>query len=404
MVQALAREQPIVYRRHPEGISPGANILASVALASGAWCWLHGSDDRIAPGAIDAVLERVARDDGIAGVSFARAGFAGEPGREHESLPDPDLLLPDDRDRPHRWADPSEALAQTGLIHTHLSTLVFRRAAWAASLARDPRAPLRIAPHYPHVHLVGRMLVDGAGAWAWEPRRIVRSRFDDQAIEYYDGHVRTANSVGLPRELATIWRALLGPRDPAVRRLVERMHAMWGVPQARRQKHARDGSVLMDLRLLGMARIYWRLPRFWTRTVPYLLVPSPVARAARALLYRVPPMRALPAGDHARVRVEAPAAAEAGQEIVVRIAIEALGPALRTARPHPVWLTTSWDDGPPEQLGLPHAVRRRPETIDVRVGVPWTPGRHVLAVALRQAGTGPLAAAERHVDVLPWPG
>ena len=401
LVRDLARTHRVVYHRHDRDIGAAANVLASVALASGEWVWLHSSDDALAPGALDAVVRRL-RDgeDELVGLSLGRARM--DRGMRREEVPEPAAVLPDDPERPQVFTDPREALAQAGIMQTFLTSTIVRRAAWVSVVAQDAGAPQRTTRLFPHCYIIGRALLDGGGAWAWDPRKLVLARTGNEIFSALGGGAVSA-SVEVSRELVKLWTALLGPRDPAFRALCERAWALWASPAW--IEHVKLGplaSTAADLRLLGLVRPLWRLPRFWKESVPRLLLPHLVTHGARSTRLRAFRMGQRLAGRGlARVTTELPDGAEVGAYLRLRCTVEALGAArLRTALPHPVYLTVDWD-GPgegrpePQRLVLGRTVRPgHPLVMDVSTSAPWSTGEHVLSVGLWQQGLGRLDAVD----------
>ena len=409
LVEGLAREHPIVYLRHPHDLGAARNVLASVAMASGEWCWLHSSDDVLLPGAIEAVLARLSDTDAgeLAGLTIARANFDHALGEEIDA--EPDAVLPDEPERARTFADPREALAQLGLIQTFLSTMIVRRAAWDAALARGGD-PLRIAPLFPHTYLAGRILLDGAGAWAWEPRKLVINRTGSGLFAAIAGGELGA-TILTPTALVRMWVALLGARDPVLRALLERARQLWaGSWWIAESKLGPQASTRTDLRLLTLVRPLWRLPKFWTRTFPRLLVPHRLAALARRVRYRTQPMDALTdAASAGRVVADLPTAIEAGARLRLSCRVEASdGVRLRTAPPHPVTLVVRWEPSGPAPLvtALPGTVRDGgPAIFELATTAPWTPGEHTLSLTLeQQPGIGPIGTPARTtVRVTPRP-
>jgi len=413
LVTALARAHPIVYHRHPQNIGPGENVMASATLGSGRWLWLHSSDDTIVPGAVDAVLRWVESAPTLVGLSLARARL--ERGMRYEIEPEPSVIAPDQPGRRQIFADSREALAQVGIMQTFLTSTIVRRDAWEQALARDPDLPIRLAPHFPQTYVIGRALLDDGGGWGWEPRKLVLNRTGNELFSELGGSRVTA-SVMMPTELERLWRTLLGPRDATMQQLRERLRLIWAAPGwLDMAKLGPAASTVTDLQLLGIAGPLWRLPQFWTRTVPRLAMPHLVAHAARSTRLRTIRMPRLPAGraDAARITVDVPPTAEAGAFLRLPCTIEAVGrAALRTAMPAPVYLVVAWrgarENGRPieQRRALPRTVRPGdPLTLDVTVSAPWTPGEHVLTIGLEQEnGAGMLTEHVAAVHVIPQPG
>ena len=95
--------------------------MASVALASGEWCWLHGSDDLIADGALRAVLDATTDAPDAVGITVARALFDLE--MADERMPTPPRSCP----RPERSrtiTDPREGSTRLAVLHTYLTSQV----------------------------------------------------------------------------------------------------------------------------------------------------------------------------------------------------------------------------------------------------------------------------------------
>ena len=49
----------IVYHVNEVNIGPDKNFLKAVSISSGEYCWLFGSDDKVADGAVKRVLDQI---------------------------------------------------------------------------------------------------------------------------------------------------------------------------------------------------------------------------------------------------------------------------------------------------------------------------------------------------------
>lgn len=105
-------------------------LLAAVELAQAPWCWLLGSDDLVAPEAVDEIVALVQRHPDAAGATFNRTLVD----RRHPSviLHDPSRLLPDERER--ELTREEEIFAQLGQLHDYISTQVVDRELWTQAV------------------------------------------------------------------------------------------------------------------------------------------------------------------------------------------------------------------------------------------------------------------------------
>lgn len=75
MIERFKQKYPIIYSRHSENLGADRNFLNAVAIASGDYCWLFGSDDRFEEGAINKVVEFIEQNPTCAGISVNCQGY-----------------------------------------------------------------------------------------------------------------------------------------------------------------------------------------------------------------------------------------------------------------------------------------------------------------------------------------
>ena len=111
------------------------DILKSVELAKGDYCWLFSADDVLKPGAIDAVRRRIAEDDSwnVMVTNFTLCDFNMKRIGPHQ------IVDHHDGDRVFDWNNPEEkkeylrlALTSTAFF-SFISSLVIRREDWLAA-------------------------------------------------------------------------------------------------------------------------------------------------------------------------------------------------------------------------------------------------------------------------------
>jgi hypothetical protein len=401
----VAAGAPIRYRRHPRDLGATTNVMASVALATGEWCWLHASDDLIADGALRAVLAATAVPGDVAGVTIGRATFDAAMVREREV--DPAALLPSDSERARIFDDPFEAIAELGMLFTYLPSQVVRRAAWEAIVVADARRPLTASAYYSHVYVLVRILLNPsppAPRWSWVPDKLVmnRPRHDVALL----GGSTLAAALSQPADLVHTWSAALGPAAPGARprrrrplrgrtaalhrALLRRAAGIWAVPAELDALKARPGHTLGDdgRMLWALVRVFWSLPAFWRTALPRLLTPHRLVATRRRSA-----MPALaPAELTITVAAVLPVSAVTARNLVLDCEIvNHSAQTVRSTEPHPVHVGARWHDEGGQTIReldralLPAALAPGARCrVTLTTPTPWAPGRFVLDVSAVQ--------------------
>lgn len=138
----------IVYQS--ENIGPDKNFVAVVAESSAPFCWLMGSDDALAPGAVVTMLRVLTGRSDIAGVTTNYVPRSYDLSATMRGAHDPDFR----ETRILSGAD--DVFVQIGHHLGFLSSQVVRRSLWLDAAA-DP-ASHAFHKGYIHVYLIGRML------------------------------------------------------------------------------------------------------------------------------------------------------------------------------------------------------------------------------------------------------
>lgn len=266
----------LIYYCADQNMGADRNFLKAVELASGDFCWLMGSDDKLEPGALAHVAQAIRQDPDLAGMSVAAQGYHADLVRPM-FIPDPIALgFKDDtvlvgRDRIATAIGPSLG---------YLSSIVVQRALWNAVVARCPVD--NYLNSYVHIYVILRAL-DNGSRWLCIPRRLVgwrsgndsflrlgqfnRLRIDVVGYDQVFGDVFGRNSKTYHRVMAK------------VAALHVRMHLRGGKLRGERADYFVKSAGLT-------VRHYWRYPAFWLRTAPIFVVPGFVMRGARWLYRR----------------------------------------------------------------------------------------------------------------------
>ena len=387
MVQARRRElgTRLRYRRNERDLGVGGNILRAVELAAGDYCWLLGSDDRPAAGAVRAVLDLIDSHPGASGFQLGML-------RPSADLSEPIELLGADHpaERVTTAYTSPDAIAQAlGVSQLWLSPCVVRRDRWQAVSRADPGLVDR-HPEHAHGYVIGRM-AQRDPLWIWCPRPLVNagSGTDWLADETGPGMPRRVARIVPP--LQRLWAELHGPGSPTYRKLVASWSNWVAGPSAAYEAKIQPGHTWRDdLRLLGVVRLAWRSRRFRRETLPWLLVPHRAFKAGGCWRWALGSGRELPrTACRTTVAVRRLPELASGHQARIPCTVENGGPhALSSRLPHPVRLAARWFDGEgrlaaegPRTPFLPALRSGERRRVEMRVNPPSEPGEYELRIA-----------------------
>lgn len=268
-----------------EGFEP--NLLKSVELANGDYCWLFSSDDQLVAGSIDKVIHLLAQQPNLAGVSVNRVNYDRDMTRE--SWQDPAGIYPVSPEWPHRYDSADQALQECGVVFTYASSQIVCRGLWREVV--DAYGANRLARYriFPHLFVIAAM-VARRPAWLWFPDKLVKNRVEnDSLVRDLDDQIFLYRLATM-KEISQIWMDLLGRGSPQYRVMMTRFYRLWWNGAAvRRQvkltpRHSFRGDVSL---LVGSTRQLYFLPEFWRDAFPALLTPYWVVRFQQYLRDRL---------------------------------------------------------------------------------------------------------------------
>ncbi len=256
----------LVYRRHPENLGPDRNFLAVVDAATGQFCWLMGSDDKIEDGSLNRVLDATDEWRDAAGFSVNMAVYDSTLTVRG---PAPNLL-PISKDELVEGA--GTIFARFGLYQGYLSGQVVRRDLWREVC--DEGEQIAFLNVFVHLFVIGRM-VQKVPRWGAIHQRCCGWRSGNDSF-LGDGWVRRLqidvegfNSIAV---------ALFGEHSDTVRTMRRRLIATYHHLQFRSAKLRRpSGKEFADASSL-LARTYWRHPEFWLLIAPWIVTPGFLTR------------------------------------------------------------------------------------------------------------------------------
>ncbi len=147
----------ITYFRWGENRGPDRNFLKVVDLAQGSYCWLMGSDDTLASGAIERMLQQMDTGYDIYLCNRMECDIGLKPIRSHRWLTNYGDELFDFNDRQKLVAYLNDAQS-LGSVFSYISAIVVRRQAWN-DVAFDESF---IGSCYSHVYILLSIVLTGA--------------------------------------------------------------------------------------------------------------------------------------------------------------------------------------------------------------------------------------------------
>ncbi|HEX7639388.1 MAG TPA: glycosyltransferase family 2 protein [Burkholderiaceae bacterium] len=281
IVERLAGEHGCIrYFRWDRNMGADANFLKVVEIARGEFCWLMGSDDRIEPGGVQAVLDVLAREPGLAGLTTNVESYDSAL-RERIYIP-PQTSLRADR----RFEDAQDCFAMLGPWFGFLSAQIVNRAAWEDVVRTCDLRPYHNA--YVHIYVIARMM-QWRPAWYYATGRLVGWRSGNDSFLAAGVFKRLSiDVVGYERITGDVFG-----RDSRVYREVMNAVCSIHVRSALLGAKAKGADAEFFRKALELTvRAYWRYPRFWLRVFPVFCVPRFVLLGARwAYRMTLKPMR-----------------------------------------------------------------------------------------------------------------
>lgn len=269
---------PVVYRRQPEDVGLARNLLASVELAQGRYCWLLGSDDLLARGALRRARKLIDEVPNATGYVV---------GAIHVDAENPKL-----RSRPlarafHPPGGQSRAIEgldrvydQCGNAWCALSWTLVDREAWLRA-ARGHTEMVLAHPVFPQVVVLAAMAAERP-YWGWLAEPLIRQR-NATTFLFERGDVSlTARWTQIIGGVAAAWGAVLGRRAGVRwRRRMRLLHEVWGsAADIRATKLYEDPTLRAQARLaLACLRTFWPVGHYWREVLPATVMPVWLTRA-----------------------------------------------------------------------------------------------------------------------------
>lgn len=265
------------YVRHAENLGPDRNFLASVAAASGEYCWLMGDDDMPEPGSLARILVVLRERTGLCGLSMDRFACSF----------DLKTRLPEDV-----FSD----FAGTTLLHgaeevygrmvhyiAFLSAQVVRRATWQQVVRECPVQDFYNS--YVHLYVIAQMLRRNPD-WLVLKERLVTWRADNDSFMSAGRYRRIEIDVLGFEQVASACFGKGSPTYRAIRDKIATKNLRMMITSSRIEG---SWSVETRRRTLKLALTHYACsPKFWIVTAPFLFAPSsvlPLLRQAQRIVH-----------------------------------------------------------------------------------------------------------------------
>lgn len=242
------------------------DVLQSVALARGRFCWLFSDDDLLEEGALKRVLQLIQNAPEMSGVSLNYAAYDATMSYSIATVP---AAGRDALRRSHLFYDRSECFSALGVHLGFISCQVVRRSLWADIAANND-----LTPHcntWIIVYMIGKML-ERNPFWVYVHDVCVRYRSGNDSFLSRMGfykrqlitHIAYADTIGS-----------LFPSDSSTYRNVFNIVVSDRMARTLAVLKSKGITISDQLNLLKMyVKQYWSYPLFWIKVVPIFIVPN----------------------------------------------------------------------------------------------------------------------------------
>lgn len=275
IVEAYQKKHPnIVYYRWPENAGADRNFLKAVEIASGEYCWLMGSDDKVEDGAIRDVLAKLDAHKNLAGLSVNVQGYDVDL-KNKIYIPPPTDFTED-----VFFNSAESCFSALGAWFGYLSAQLVHRQTWQKIVHEKNVGEYFNA--YVHVYIIAEMLKQNP-SWLNVNRKNVGWRSGNDSF-LVDGRLRRlAIDVNGYEKIAGDVFGRNSDTYHDVMRKVATVHVRYALLAA---KLANAPSGFFGKAWTMCRSAYAKYWQFWIKTAPIFILPSIVLRLVR-YIYRI---------------------------------------------------------------------------------------------------------------------
>jgi abequosyltransferase len=246
------------------------DILQSVAMAEGIFCWLFSDDDQLETGALSRVSKLIQDCPEIAGASLNYIAYDATMDYTVATVP---AVGRNALRRNHLFSDRNESISVLGIHLGFISCQVVRRSLWAEVAGHSDLTPYCNA--WIIVYMIGKIL-ERSPLWFYVHDVCIRYRSGNDSFAARVGsykrqqmtHVAYADTIGslLPSDS-------IAYRNVFKNLIDDRMARTLAVLKSNGM------SVSGQFKLFRMyAKRYWSYPMFWIKVLPVFFVPNALLR------------------------------------------------------------------------------------------------------------------------------
>lgn len=267
------------YFRREECVGVDRDVLKSVELAEGEYCWLFSDDDCLAPGALDYVLEQMARYPSLAGISVNITAYDSSLSYRIRAVPS---ASGGQLDADHLFTDRDTCFSVLGVHFGFLSGQIIRREIWDKVVRNN--ALDEFCNAWLLVYMIGKML-EYDSHWLYIHSGLVSYRSGNDSFAARLGVYKRQEITHVAYEKTV--RELFGYRSKVYDQvfhtiLSDRMARSLAVIKA-------DGCpIRTQFKLLILyIRQYWYFPLFWLKILPLFLIPNIIFKYVRKVYFYI---------------------------------------------------------------------------------------------------------------------
>lgn len=250
----------LLYHRWPHSVPCGENLLKTVALARGEYCWLMTDDDRVEPGGVQHVLQLLQQHQHLTGISVNVEGY--DRTLKHKKTIRYSHCLRQD----HLFTEAEEAFKQLSAWWGFWSAQIVHRKQWHAAAEQGDHAPF-VGYHHRSIMID---MIHKAPRWLFTYTKCVGYRSNNESFSQEYGRLRRF-------EIDAFSYTTLGKqfftRDSVrqVNHLVLRKLLFWQLVAV---KGEQPSLHLLKALVKVAFRYYKSYPQFWYKILPLLCIPS----------------------------------------------------------------------------------------------------------------------------------
>jgi abequosyltransferase len=269
-VEMLQKQYPdVIYFRWDQPVACGQNLLKTVELAQGQYCWLMTDDDRVEEGGVKHVLSLLKLFPSLTGLSVNVQGY------------DPSLKTKKKIRYSHTmkmaklFTNAEELFQQLGAWLGFWSAHIIDRRKWEEAVSRHEHEPFL---GYHHLYLLLTMAKQHP-QWFFTDRKCVGYRSNNESFVEEYGRVKRFEIDAF--SYTTIGSALFTQASvKKVNRLVLNQLLFWQLVTIKCEKHPLQ--ILREILKIAF-HYYKRYGSFWYKFCPLFFCPRLVLRSIRAV-------------------------------------------------------------------------------------------------------------------------